>query len=125
MATLAAEEEALWRAVDKDEGHTALAILADWYEERDEPKAPAIRWLLSRGWIPDQETDVWDWWYHTDLKYLGPTDPRADLPEQVFRQLKPGYSWWSRYEWRSYPSRRAAYEALVEVLVKLATGNKT
>ena len=68
-------------------------IFADWLDERGDPRAAGLRWLVERGVRPvhDAIADTWDWWSRPPREpdYYAGEDPKAAiLPQELFVRLK-------------------------------------
>jgi uncharacterized protein (TIGR02996 family) len=90
-------------------------LFADHLDERGDPRAAGLRWLVDQGKKPAHDTQYgsWDWWSCPPAEpdfYDGAVSVAfAVLPANLFRRLKgdPGDVW------KGYPTFT---EALLDVL---------
>jgi hypothetical protein len=109
-------EAAWWALLDADPASFPWPVLADWLEDRDDPRADAAREVCRRGWAPlfhqyefHGWRPCWSWWLEGAADPPGPDD----LPPGVFHALPRGKP---ADEWRDYPSASAACRALLDAL---------
>jgi hypothetical protein len=130
---------AIYAALDDNPAdRVPLLALADWYEEHDRVDAAAcLRWAARHGYRPFHYRrdgglqvnsamwhDGWFWWALDD-PYYGRDwghDASCRLPRVVWWKLNHGFDY-SPAVFKEYPSRRAAYEALIAVWPLIAHGD--
>ena len=130
--------DAFYLSLDESPGDaTTLCALADWYEERGElGNAGCVRWTIRRGLHPirfvrdkSQATavrgvswsDGWYWWVIDEPNWAA--EKACRLPPELWNRLAHSF----RYEpgvFKEYPTRRAAYEAILEAWPLFAPRNR-
>jgi uncharacterized protein (TIGR02996 family) len=90
-------------------------VLADWLDERGDPRGACLRWVVAHGVRPvhDAIENTWDWWsrpprepdYYPDQDVVA-----AVLPEKLFKRLKGK----PRDIWKGYDSYVAALQDLMQ-----------
>lgn len=111
-------ETAFQAALEEDPTSSATRLVfADWLEEQGDPRAAGYRWMGNNGKYPKEATSLlfigesWDWWRESAYA-IGP----SVLPAAVFDKLRGGQTR-SASDYREYPTRRAAEEALCAALI--------
>jgi hypothetical protein len=107
-------EQDWWALLDADPDSFPWSVLADWLEDRGDPRADVARAVGRAGWRPRYQPSfgTWDWWRAGAASPPGP----EDLPPGVFDRLpeaRPGVP----DGWAEYPSPAAACRALLDALV--------
>jgi len=122
---------------ENPDDRVTLLALADWYEEQDEPAAACcLRWAVGRDFWPfcycastgltvssGAWHDGWFWWA-VDEPYHGRDwghAPNCRLPRDVWGKLRHTFDY-DPAVFKEYPTRRAAYEALIDVWLLAAGG---
>jgi hypothetical protein len=101
-----------WALLDADPASFPWPVLADWFEDRGDPRADAAREVGRRGWRPRYCSSFgsWDWW---SVGIASPPSPQ-DLPPGVFDRLPEVRSRGVLDGWAEYPSLSAACAALLD-----------
>jgi len=134
--TLATDLDALHAALDADPSdQDTRRVLADWYEDAgDMVMANGLRWMAG-GDMSSEKPEMWmangprapqkgkrsgrwkGWMWTCRLLSRDITRP-SDLPEAIFRRLRDHTPWPARTARceKTYPTRRAAEEALCRAM---------
>ncbi|HTK74112.1 MAG TPA: TIGR02996 domain-containing protein [Gemmataceae bacterium] len=101
-------------------------IFADWLDERGDPRATCLRWVVDRGLRPvhDAIADTWDWWSRPPREpdYYGGQDTTAAIvPPALFRRMngKPTDIW------KGYLSYADALRDLMQAWAKCVAAGST
>jgi hypothetical protein len=130
--------QAFYLVLDENPGdQVTLLALAGWYEEHDQPiAADCLRWAARHSAWPFRYRangglivssavwhDGWFWWAIDD-PFRGRDwghEPNCRLPAPVWNELRHTFNY-DPAVFKEYPTRRAAFEALIEVWPMVGAG---
>ncbi len=105
------DEAAFWAAIEQaPSDDLPKLVFADWLDERGDPRAGCLRWLVAHRKGPaldrHEPPHTWDWWSNmpADPSYYEPAPESYTLPGNLFTRLRPvggGF-------WKGEPSYAAA-----------------
>jgi uncharacterized protein (TIGR02996 family) len=123
---------------DNPADQVTLLALADWFEEQDRSDAAAcLRWAARHGYRPFHYHrdaglpfngadwhDGWFWWARSNPSFGRDWghETTCRLPDSVWMKLRHSFKYHPAV-FKEYPTRQAAYEALIAVWPVVGAGD--
>ena len=108
------DEDSFWLALaERPDDDLPKRVFADWLDERGDPRAACLRWVVAHHIRPAHDTTegTWDWWARPPREpdYYSAGDVQTSvLPANLFRRLKGRPT----DVWKGYPSYQDALSDL-------------